>query len=189
MFARTFLLVLTCCCGVSIARAADDLREKTRPPAGAALPKIEIDVEGGVFGLRFGASEEEVMQKLGKPAGYLRLDEQRTVLVYPQNALMLLFEGKFDAFRIGRMVLDHDLGMWLSGSTFGREEWSVSNGLRARMSRQEVLALLPSVAALEPSSFASSKYRLEVPLEKTFLQLSFSHMTNQGDGDDAYQLM
>ena len=99
-------LLIAALVGVASVASADDIRDKvhsaTEPPTGEAV----IDLQGMVFGLPFGTSEDGVMQKFDQPAGYLRVDAHRTALLYGQSYLLLWYDGSFDGIRINRSAID-----------------------------------------------------------------------------------
>ncbi len=176
---RPFVAVLACIASVA---SADDIRDKVRP-AGAPPPdETIIDTKGIVFGMPFGTSEDGLMQKFGQPAGYLRLDPHRTALLYGQAYLLLCYDGSFDGIRINRPAIDWELSRWLVESApFLSEGWRLSNGLRPELSLKTAKGMVKA----EPTD---RQYQLNFSTDACKIQLSFSHYTNEGEGDEAYKI-
>lgn len=163
--------------------AAEDLREKVQSPASQPAADAVIDPAGAIFGVRFGATEDEVMQKFGQPAGFIRLDADRSAMLYGQNFLLLFYKEKLDGLRVTRAVFDWQISQWIKPSPpFATEEWTMSNGLREGMNLKEVVAII-KVAPPE-----SRKYHLEWSTNTTNIEFTFSRYSDRGDGDDSYVL-
>lgn len=181
MYPLTRYLVTVFVCMVSAA-SADDIRDKVQPTTDPSAVEMVIDTEGSVFGVPFGTSEDGVVQKFGKPAGYLRLDDHRTALLYGQSYLLLCYDGSFDGVRISRPAIDWELSRWLVESApFLTEGWRMSNGLRPEMT----LKTAKEIVKAKP---ADRQYQLNFSTDACNIQLSFSHYTNEGEGDDAYKI-
>ena len=111
--ARFLIAVLVCVAWIA---SADDIRDKVHSAAEPPASEAVTDTQGIVFGVPFGTSEDGVIQKFGKPAGYLRLDAHHTALLYGQSYLLLCYDGSFDATRINRSAIDWELSRWLTES-------------------------------------------------------------------------
>jgi hypothetical protein len=178
------VILTTFACGLcmSPAASAEDIREKVRSAVEASSNEAVIDTQGVVYGAAFGSSEDEIVQKFGKPVGYIRLDAHRTALLYGKSHLLLCFDGKFDAIRISHSMLDWSVSRWVEETApFTFMGWRLSNGLKPEMSRKEVSEIVKA----EPGS---AKYNLTFLTEQCVVQLAFSHRTSLGDADEAYSL-
>jgi peroxiredoxin len=178
IFGAVVLISNICCVTVSRAAPAEDIRDKVRPVTESH--DSTIDLKGIVFGVPFGASEEGVFQKFGKPAGYIRLDAHRTALLYGQAYALLCYDGSFDAVRIGRSIMDWNLSGWITETApFTTDGWQLSDGVRPEMSLKEVL----EITKAQPGT---SKYLLGFSTDQCSVQLTFSHRVDFGTEDDAY---
>ena len=181
MYPPVRLLIAGLVCVASMA-SADDIRDKVQPAGEPSAGEAVIDTQGIVFGVPFGTSEDGMIQKFGPPAGYLRLDAHRTALLYGQSYLLLCYDGSLDGLRINRSAVDGQLSRWITESApFLSQGWRLSNGLRPEMS----LKAVKEIVKAEP---AERKYRLDFSSDACKIQLSFSHFTNEGEGDEAYKI-
>lgn len=148
-------------------------------------PSTLIDPERGiVFGVPFGAGEDDVIKKFGEPSGVIRLGAKRTALLYGADFLLLFYEGKFDALRCGNAMIDWNVSRWLPDNPPFDQHWKTTNGLRPHLSLKDTLALL------KLSAPRNDKYRLTWSNDATVLELHFSSRVDpdKNDADDAYFL-
>jgi hypothetical protein len=77
-------------------------------------------------------------------------------MLYGSGFLLPFYEGKFDALRVGRAVIDWSVVRWL-GSTppFVDQGWQMTNGLREGMNLKGVIEIIK----IRPPT--GSKYRVD----------------------------
>lgn len=159
--------------------AADDTGEKAHPPGKSPSSGV-VDPKGTIFGVPFGASGDEVLQQFGEPNGRLRLDERRTAFLYDRSFLFLFYEGKLDALRVSRYVINWETANWIQPRPpFSSDEWSLSNGIRSGMTLQQVADLL-QIPVPE-----NNKYRLVWSTDRTTLDMNFTYRSDRSEADPA----
>ena len=160
--------------------SAEDIRDNVQTVPSSSVIDPLIDLNGVVFGLPFGASEDEAIKAFGKPDGYVRLDPHRTALLYGKSDSLFFYNGNFDAIRIDRSTLDWEDSTWIAERPpFTAQIWRLSNGIKPEMNLKEVEAK----AGAQPSE---NKYRVNFSSDKSDVNLSLSRRGDLGDGDEAY---
>jgi ABC-type phosphate transport system auxiliary subunit len=121
--------------------ADEDLRDKVR----GEEQNVSNTIEPGkhIFGHAFGTTEDEFIKAEGKPDGYLKLSGHRTVMVYGRSHGYLFTDNKLTGVRITRHLLDWRLSNQMPYQQHRSEDdWIISNGVRAKMSKAELIKLL-----------------------------------------------
>ena len=157
-----------------------DIRDKVQPSTEASRVDALIDTQGVVYGVPFGTKEDEVIQKFGKPAGYIRLDAHRTALLYGQSHLLLCYDGEFDAILIDRNVLNWEVSHWLTDQLpFTFEGWHLSDGVKSGMNLKAVKEIVHEEPAAHTQQVTFSTPQCRV-------KLGFTHWIDRGAGDETY---
>jgi hypothetical protein len=114
-------------------------------------PSKDRNIEPGksFFGCPIGATEEEVIKKLGKPTGKLTPNKQRSSLLYGQNCMLEFWSGKLIGISISR---ERSYGK-LESEEDG--DWTLSNGISLGMNLAEIKKILGELIT-EGRNFGSS---------------------------------
>ncbi len=112
-------------------------------------PQVEldrvIDPDKSIFGFALGTSEDDLIAKCGKPVGYLRLEGDKSALLYG-NSMAFLFEGgKLSGVFLGaaRAIVNFPLDKELkSADILGGRGWELNNGIKMNMDLPTVRKIL-----------------------------------------------
>ena len=150
----------------SIATAADgiDLQPRYDPARYSRLER-SIDPDGSIYGLRFGASEKQLLEAFGMPNGVIVISDTRKALLYGKSHLFLLRNGRFRELRIGDHVINWEVARQMDGNPFfDRSDWVVQPGIRNGMSFEEVQKLIGRPAAVPDHKFSYDTKEASVAL-------------------------
>jgi hypothetical protein len=143
-------------------------------------PSKDRTIEPGksFFVCPIGATEEEVIKKLGKPTGKLTPNKQRSSLLYGQNCMLEFWSGKLIGVSISR---ERSFGK-LESEEDG--DWTLSNGIRLGMNLAEIKKIRGEIIT-EGRNFHNVSYEDEGSL--VLLRFSSKGSTDTKDLD-AYEL-
>ena len=161
---------------------AGDIREKvSRADEALSLTQV-IDPDKSIFGIPYGITEDDFIKKLGKPMGYIRLTGTETGMLYGRSHLFLFEGGKLSGIRITSRILDWKISKSILRLTpFDRLQWKLNNGITKEMNLAEVKKILGD--RLSKEKFG---YQWYYTTNNAYVDLGFSHHTNEGDVDEAY---
>ncbi len=131
MHLRRVLLPLLAGVALSTLPATEILPSVAEVPAALFAEKPrEIDPDQQVYGLKFGATEEELVAAFGRPTGVVRIDPQRVALLYGRRHAFVLNDGKFTEMQISEQpVFAWELGSRMEGHPFfDSVSWSLQPG-------------------------------------------------------------
>lgn len=165
----------------------DDIREKVAKAVPDDTSDDLIHPNKTILGLEVGESEDEVIKKLGPPQGYLRLDKNTTALIYSASYAYIFTEGRLSGILISHSVIDHQLLNKFSPTRmYSPNQWVLDNGIKADMTLEDVREILGE--RLKTSSDHPSKYEQYYEDGDTQVFLFFSHYSDKGESDSAYNL-
>lgn len=75
-------------------------------PGAAPLSPV-IDPDRGVYGVPFGSTEKQLVEKLGAPSGAIQLSSSRRALIYGKSHAFVLRRGTFRMLVVSQSVLDY----------------------------------------------------------------------------------
>jgi len=132
-------LLLTYLAICTILASTSSFAETPAPEHSAICePSKDRTIEPGksIFGCPIGATEEEVIKKLGKPTGKLTPDEQRIYLLYEKNNFLEFLCGKLIGVSISREI-SH-------GQPISEDDGNgmLSNGIKLGMNLAEIKKIL-----------------------------------------------
>jgi hypothetical protein len=180
---KIIILVTLLMTFTSGALAADDVRSKVSAARSEKKLSTRIDPDKSIYGIPFGTTEERFIAAHGKPMGYLRLNGAETAMLYGKSHAFIFESGKLVGVRINHHILDWKLSANLSESSpFDGIMWQLSNGIETEMSLKDVKKILGE--KLLKKDFHQHYY----VTDKARIELDFSHYTNKGDSDEAYQV-
>lgn len=174
-----FLLALQC------VAHAQDIRSKVKSETPSDQFTDVIDSESGIFGIPYGASEDELIAKLGMPIGYLRLSPGNTAMIFGKSRAFLFSANKLIGVRITDSLLDWKLSLAAASvspcEAGDRPHWKLNNGIKDGMNMAEVKNLLGQ-------SLSGDKYQTYYETTTSRVELDFAHYEDEGDTDKAYRI-
>ena len=182
MLRRSILLFVLLAGFACAAAAADalDLKPSYEPGRYAKLDR-SIDPDGLIYGLKFGATEKQVLEALGTPNGVIVISDTRKALLYGKSHLFVFRGGKFRELRIGEHMIHWDLTQQMDGNPFfDRGEWVVQPGIRSGMSFAEVQKLLGRHGAVPTHNYTFDT-------RESAVTLNFASYS-RGGREDGYRL-
>ena len=119
-------------------------------PSGPIKPRLLeelkdrlIDPSRGLYGLPFGATEEETVQRFGKPVGIIELNESRRAYLYGKAHLLMFKKGNFSKLIVAEYIFAWRLQTLLDADLwFDRDSWTLTPGIKRGMSLDTVAKLL-----------------------------------------------
>lgn len=149
-----------------------------------AVGNNEIIPDKSIFGVPYGTSEDEFIEKFGKPIGYIQISQSKTGMIYGKKYLFLFTDTQLSGIRISHNIIDWQISNQIVGnSPFDNYQWKLDNNLKKEMSLTDVKKILGS--RLETGRHGYKK--LYKTTEST-VTLNFSHYPDAGDSDDSYKL-
>lgn len=141
-------------------------------PARYAKLERSIDPDGSIYGLRFGATEKQILDAFGLPNGVVIISDTRKALLYGKSHLFVLRNGRFRELRIGEHVINWEIARQMDGNPFfDRSDWVVRPGIRNGMSFEEIQKLIGRPAAVPDHKFSYDTKEASVALSFA----SYSH--------------
>ena len=175
MTSKAFISIVLLWAVASAALATEgiDLQPRYDPARYGKLDRT-IDPDGLVYGLKFGATEKQVLDALGVPNGVIAISDTRKALLYGKSHLFIFRGGKFRELRIGEHVINWEVARQMDGNPFfDRGDWVVKPGIRNGMSCEEVQKVLNRPGA-------APDYKFSDDTKETSVSLSFSSYAPAG---------
>lgn len=143
----------------------------------------ELDPDGEMHGLRFGATEEQVRATLGLPTGSLQINDSRRALFYGKSHALVLRKGRLVELHVTRYLLDWELTQQMEEHPLlNSRRWTLKPGIEDGMTFDEVARLLD-----KPN--ARPDYRLSYETDSAIVELSFSGTVEaRGSTPDAFSV-
>lgn len=140
-------------------------------PAAADVPSAGIDPDQGAYGVPFGATEKQLIEKLGPASGSLQLSPTRRALFYGRSHVFLFRKGAFRGVLLSQFgTLDHRLTDYMDmHPRFDAASWKISPGITGGMNYAQVARLLK-----KPEG--RGDYRLNYETSSARVELTFSGM-------------
>jgi hypothetical protein len=150
-----------------------DLHPQYDPARYSKLDRT-IDPDGLVYGLKFGATEKQVLDVLGVPNGVIVISDTRKALLYGKSHLFIFRSGKLRELQIGELAINWKLARQMDGNPFfDRGDWVVKPGIRNGMSFEEMQKVLARPGA-------APDYKFSYDTKETSVSLSFSSYAPSG---------
>jgi hypothetical protein len=174
-------VILSAVATVALAADGIDLQPRYDPARYSKLERT-IDPDGFVYGLKFGATEKQVLDALGVPNGVIIVSETRKALLYGKRHIFVFRGGKFRELRVGEHVINWELARQMDGNPFfDRDDWVVKPGITNGMSFEEVQKLLGRHGAVPNHMFSYDT-------KSTSVSLSFASYSHSGR-QEGYRLI
>ena len=107
-----------------------------------------IDPDHGVYGVAFGATEKQLIDKLGEPSGTIQLSSTRRALVYGKKHAFIFRKGVFRGLIVSNFILDYDLVQGMEPHpVVDSITWTLVPGIKEGMSYAQVSKLVGRPAA------------------------------------------
>jgi hypothetical protein len=184
---KTVTLLLICAL-TSPVICEEDIRSKVADATEQAPNNLIIDPDKSIFGIPLGTSEDEIIEKYGKPSGYLRLKGNQTAMIYGKSHALFLNDGKLTGIFLAHYVIDWDLSKSLRESDAfpSTSNWELSNGLKPDMTLADARKILGE--KLSPDH-RTSRHQQRFTTEKSEVTLRFSSRGGAANDDEtAYSL-
>lgn len=176
----TLLAILFC--QYAIPLFASDIRQKVISSHDAILKTNKIDPDSHIYGIPFGTTEEKFIEKYGNPNGYIRFTGEETGMLYGKSHIFVFSEGKLSGVRITHNIIDWQISEnVLPNPIFDGIKWKLNNGIQENTNLKEVKQILGN-------ELSQYKYEKFYYTKKAKVTLNFSHRTDIGDLDEAYQV-
>jgi hypothetical protein len=118
-----------------------DIRAKVVAPSDRDIDIIVPDQS--IYGITYGSSEEEFIQRFGKPDGYLQLRNRRSGMLFGESHIFIFTDGRLSGVRISNSVVDWKLARQLqTNPSFENRPWRLDNGIKDEMLLHEVKKIL-----------------------------------------------
>ena len=178
----TTLLILS-----SLNASASDIRDIVKNSDELEKSPNYIDPDSHVFGVEFNSTEDEVIENLGSPDGYIRLDSNLSGMIYGSNKMYIFRNEKLYAFRLTHNVLDWKVSKFVAEKhnknySYMSQPWKVKSGIERNMKLTQVKEILGD-RLIE----GESKYHASYETTVSVVDLSFSR-SQDGEGDEAYSV-
>ncbi len=172
---RAFISVVIFCATANAALATEGINLQPRyDPARYSKLDRTIDPDGLIYGLKFGATEKQVLDTLGVPNGVIAISDTRKALLYGKSHLLVFRGGRFRELRIGEHVINWEMARQMDGNPFfDRGDWVVKPGIKNGMSFEEIQTLLGRPGAVPDHKFSYDT-------KETSVSLSFASYSQSG---------
>jgi len=150
------------------------------PPS--AVPR-EVDPDGEMHGVKFGATEAQVRARLGAPTGTFQITETRNALFYGKSHAFVFRKGRFTELMITSHLVDWELTQYMEDHpVFNEHRWTLKPGIENDMN-------FGDVANKVGKPNARPDHRLNYETTGASVELTFSSNVSKEGSPDQYQLM
>lgn len=172
---QAFISAVLLCATATAALATEGINLQPRyDPARYSKLDRTIDPDGLVYGLKFGATEKQVLDALGIPNGVIVISDTRKALLFGKSYLFIFRGGKFRELRIGEHVINWGMARQMDGNPFfDRGDWVVKPGIKNGMRFEEVQKVLGRAGAVPD-------HRFSFDTKDASVSLSFSSYSQPG---------
>ncbi len=163
--------------------SAEDIRKNVQTGEATQSITSEIDPDEHIFGIKYGVTENEFIDKFGKPDGYIRLNAVTTAMIYGKSIAFIFKSGKLDGIRIAsHSILDWKLSReMLSNSLFSKVKWKLTNGIKESATRSKVKEILGD-------SLTNDNYEWQYETDVAVVTFNFSHWSDEGESESSYKV-
>lgn len=120
---------------------ADDVRSRVAAVDPSNGTTIVPDVS--IYGIPFGASEEQVIARFGKPNGYIQLLNKKSAMLYGKQHFFLFTNKALSGLRISTTLLDWKVAKQsVPHQVLDAQPWNLDNGIHDEMLLSEIKAIL-----------------------------------------------
>jgi hypothetical protein len=151
--------------------------------AGANEPMSPIiDPDRGAYGISFGSTERQIVEKLGAPTGTVQLSSTRRALIYGKSHAFIIRKGTFRTLIVTDGVLDYRLSQGMeSHPVIDSISWTLSPGIKEGMSYAQVVKALGRADS-------TGDYNLAYETSNSRVELQFSGMQGARGDPESFSL-
>ena len=132
------LLLILISANVVIANDAVNLDPQYNHAMFAARDRI-IDPDGSIYGMKFGATEKQILEAFGVPNGVIVISDTKKALLYGKTHIFVLRGGKLHELRVSDHLIDWELTKQMDGNPFfDRSDWVLKPGVKKDMDFEDV---------------------------------------------------
>ena len=141
-----------------------------------------IDPDHGAYGVPFGSTEKQVVEKLGTPTGTVQLSSTRRALIYGKSHAFIIRKGTFRALIFADSVLDYRLSQGMeSHPVVDSINWTLGPGIKDGMSYAQVAKVLGRADKI-------GDYNLAYETANARIELQFSGMQGARGDPESFSL-
>lgn len=141
-----------------------------------------IDPDRGVYGIAFGSTEKQIVEKLGAPTGTVQLSSTRRALIYGKSHAFIIRKGSFRTLMVVDSVLDYRLSQGMeSHPVIDSISWTLGPGIKDGMSYAQVAKALKRADSL-------GDYNLSYETTNAKVELQFSGMQGARGDPESFSL-
>lgn len=170
--------------------AEEDLRSKVAEANDYKSFNDVIDPDKSIFGIPLGTTEEEFIEKHGKPVGHLEFKEGETAAIYTDSIALVFQRGTLAGVLIDEDLVEYNIASRMEfprvfpnelGSTY-----ELSNGIKPQMS---LLRIRQIVGDRLVQDHPESRFTQHFFTGNSRVELGFSmYKSKAEDDDEAYRL-
>lgn len=113
-----------------------------------------IDPGGSIYGVKFGATEKQILDAFGVPNGVIAMSDTRKAFLYGKTHLFILRSGRLRELRVSDHIIHWELTKQMDGNPFfDRSDWVLNPGLRNGMDFEDVKKVLGRPTAVPSYQF------------------------------------
>jgi hypothetical protein len=163
--------------------ASCSLFNSQKPDEGLKSRFLEaIDPDAKMFGVAYGASEDEILSILGPPDATLAYARKVKGLVYHDDIAFVLHDDRFVALVISDMSIHNRIwDTFFSATPHPPYVWRLSDGIAREMNQKEIRGLLGKNVKL-----VESQYLWKWTTKKSEVEIDFAHLVKKGEGDESF---
>lgn len=183
MFRAAFTLVTLAVLwpGAGIATDAINLNPRYNHALFAGRERM-VDPDASVYGVKFGASEKELLEAFGTPNGVIAVSDTRKALLYGKSHLFVLRGGKLRELRVSDHMFWEVTKQMDGNPFFDSSDWVLAPGIRTGMNFEEVKKALGRPNAVPD-------YQFTYDTKQASVTLSFSSFSSgPGAKPEGYRL-
>ena len=130
-----------------------------------------IDPDRGAYGIAFGSTEKQIVEKLGAPTGTVQLSATRRALIYGKGHAFIIRKGTFRTLIVVDNVLDYRLSQGMeSHPVVDSISWTLGPGIKDGMSYAQVAKALGRADSLGDYNLAYETANARVELQFAGMQ-------------------
>ena len=139
---------------------ADDFRQKVAERKPVKIETNIIDPDEHIYGIPWGTSEDDFIDKMGNPTGYIQLSSLETGMIYGKRHMFFFKGNRLSGVRISDIIWDYSIISKMSGgSKLDNIKWQLVNGIEKGAANLKTLEKI--LGQKIGSAFPEVNYRTE----------------------------
>jgi hypothetical protein len=149
---------------------------------GAEPMESLIDPDRNVYGVPFGATEKQLIEKLGAPSGTIQLSATRRALIYGKTHSFIFRKGTLRTLIVSESILDYRLGRSMEPHpVVDSLNWTLAPGIKKGMSFAQISKLMKR-------DDSRGDYNLAYETSNAQVELQFAGMRSSRDDSESFSL-